>query len=173
MIKKTQILHLAVNLVLFGLTPAYADDSIAAKSEAVLHIDIPIKFEKANVVFNVDHVAMAKDWPIVLDHIKILATDFKNLDAKGNIIAIFHTSAGYLVLDDKAYDASQHVKTGNPYKQFLVDLMKQGIQLELCGATAKGNHWVNADLIPGVKINTDAMGRLTQLGLEGYIQITE
>ena len=173
MLKKEWAFALAIKIVFFGLAAAYADDSTASKPEAAIKIDIPIKFEKADVVFNVDHVAMTGDWPIALAHMEILANDFKALDAKGKIIAIFHTNAAYLVLDDKEYNAFRHVKTGNPYKQYLTNLMKQGVQLELCGASAKANHWVNADIIPGVKTNTDAMGRLTQLGLEGYIQITE
>jgi intracellular sulfur oxidation DsrE/DsrF family protein len=51
--------------------------------------------------------------------------------------------------------------------------MKNGVQIELCGATAKAYHWVNADLLPGVKVNTDAMVRLTQLGKEGFVPIKE
>ena len=51
--------------------------------------------------------------------------------------------------------------------------MKQGVQIELCGATAKAHHWVNADLLPGVMVNTDAMVRVTQLVQEGYVQIKE
>lgn len=171
--KKRWALALAMKIVFFGLAAAYADDNTASKPEASIKIDIPIKFEKADVVFNVDRVAMSGDSPIALGHIEILANDFKALNAKGKIIAIFHTKAAYLVLDDQAYNAFRHAKTGNPYKQRLINLMNQGVQLELCGASAKANHWVNADIIPGIKTNTDAMGRLTQLGLEGYIQITE
>ena len=35
--------------------------------------------------------------------------------------------------------------------------MEQGVQIELCSATAAANHWGNADLLPGVKVNTNAM----------------
>ena len=51
--------------------------------------------------------------------------------------------------------------------------MKKGVQVELCGATAKAYYWGNDDLLPGVKVNNDAMVRLAQLGLEGYVQIKE
>lgn len=173
MLRKKWALALTIKIVFLALTAAYADDSTTSRPEATLKIDIPIKFDKADVVFNVDHVAKVGDWPIALAHIDILAKDFKALDAKGKIIAIFHTKAAYLALDDKTYNVFQHVKTGNPYKQYLMSLMNQGVQIELCGVSAKANHWVNADIIPGIKTNTDAMGRLTQLGLEGYIQITE
>ena len=53
------------------------------------------------------------------------------------------------------------------------DLMKRGVHVELCGATAKVHHWGNADLIPGIKINTDAMARITQLVQEGFVKISE
>jgi len=49
--------------------------------------------------------------------------------------------------------------------------MNLGVQLELCGATAKGNHWGNENLLPGIKVNVNAMVRLTQLGQEGYTMI--
>jgi len=44
---------------------------------------------------------------------------------------------------------------------------------DVCGATAKVHHWGNADLIPGIKINNDAMARTTQLVQEGFVKISE
>jgi intracellular sulfur oxidation DsrE/DsrF family protein len=52
-------------------------------------------------------------------------------------------------------------------------LMNQGVQIELCGATATANHWVNSDLLPGVKVDTNAMVRVTQLEHQGYTLIYE
>jgi intracellular sulfur oxidation DsrE/DsrF family protein len=124
-------------------------------------------------VFNIDHLVLNGDMPFAIGHLYLLAQDFKNANTKGQIIAIFHTDAGHVTLNDKAYNAARHVTTGNPYKELLSGLMKEGVQIELCGATAKAQHWVNADLLPGVKVNTDAMIRLTQLREEGYVQIKE
>jgi hypothetical protein len=45
------------------------------------------------------------------------------------------------------------------------------VQLELCGATATANHWGNANLLPGVKVNFNAMVRLTQLEQQGFAMI--
>jgi hypothetical protein len=45
--------------------------------------------------------------------------------------------------------------------------------MELCGATAKVNGWVNADLLPGIRINLDAMARTIQLVQQGFVKITE
>jgi hypothetical protein len=48
-----------------------------------------------------------------------------------------------------------------------------GVRIELCGATAKVHHWGNADLLHGIKVNTDAMARTVQLVQEGFVKITE
>ena len=65
------------------------------------------------------------------------------------------------------------IRTGNPYKELVGDLMKRGVKIELCGATAKAHNWGNDDLLPGIKVNTDAMARTTQLVQEGFVKITE
>ena len=51
--------------------------------------------------------------------------------------------------------------------------MKRGVHVELCGATAKDHNYGNADLLPGIAINTDAMARTTQLVQEGFIKMSE
>ncbi len=53
------------------------------------------------------------------------------------------------------------------------DLMKRSVRFELCGATAKVHNWGNEDVLPGIKINTDAMARMTELVQEGYVKISE
>jgi intracellular sulfur oxidation DsrE/DsrF family protein len=40
----------------------------------------------------------------------------------------------------------------DPYKKIVTDLMERGVQVELCGATAKIHGWGNADVIPGIKM---------------------
>lgn len=136
-----------------------------------LHIDIPTKLEKANVVIDFGHAVFNGDLPFALADINFLASDFRDWNTKGQIIVIFHGDAAYLALNDETYNANRHVKTGNPYKQLLNGFMGIGIQLEMCGATAKANHWGNANLLPGIKVNVNAMVRLTQLEQEGYAMI--
>ena len=51
--------------------------------------------------------------------------------------------------------------------------MEQGVQIELFGATAAANHWVNANALRGVKVNTNAMVRVTQLEQKGFTLIYE
>ena len=50
-------------------------------------------------------------------------------------------------------------------------MQKTGIAFELCAYTAYNNHWVNADLLPGVKVDSDVLIRLINLTQEGYVQI--
>lgn len=164
------IMAMTTKFFLFFAT-VYAADSMDTRSEQTLHIDVPVKLEKANVVFNIDHLALFGDMPFPIAHLNILNNNFKEWNVKGQIIAIFHSDAGYVMLNDKAYNAFRNVNTGNPFREILVNLMNQGVQIELCGATAKAYHWVNDNLIPGVKVNTNAMVRLIQLGEEGYIQL--
>jgi intracellular sulfur oxidation DsrE/DsrF family protein len=139
------------------------------KAEQTLHIDVPVKLEKANVVFNIDHLALLGDIHVTMRHISLLAKHFSEMSTKGQIIAIFHADAAYLTLNDKAYDACRNISTGNPYKEVITGLMKQGVQIELCGNSAKANNWVNADLLPGVMVDAGAIIRLTQLAWEGYV----
>jgi intracellular sulfur oxidation DsrE/DsrF family protein len=164
---------LFLGALFIGVGAVYPGEKADVPPARTLHIDIPAKVDKANVVFNIDRLALNGDMPIALGHLNLLANDFSELNTKGRIIAIFHTDAGHVTLDDTAYNAARHVTTGNPYKGLLAELMKKGVQVELCAATAKANNWANEDLLPGVKVNTDAMVRLTQLGLEGYVQIKE
>lgn len=132
------------------------------------------------------HLVMSTgDMPFLLGDLNLLAGDYRESGTKGKIVAVFHGDAGYLVLNDKAYNADRHIlnderynsgrhaKSRNPYAELMAGLMNQDVQIELCGATAKANHWGNADLLPGVKVNTDAMARVTQLEQEGYTLIYE
>jgi len=147
--------------------------SADANLASPLRIDIPVKLEKAKVVFNVDRLATSGDMPVALGHLLLLTNDLRESGGKGQVIAIFHTDAGHVTLNDKAYNAERGVTTGNPYKAIVAELVQRGVQVELCGATAKAHNWVNADLLPGIKVNTDAMARLTQLMQEGYAQLKE
>ena len=156
-----------VMCLLMSVGLAYAQGN----ADQGLHIDIPTTIEKANVVIDFGHAVLNGDMPFGLGDINLIATDFSDWNTKGQIIVIFRGSAGYLALNDDAYNANRHVTTGNPYKQLLNRFMGMGVQLEMCGATAQANHWGNANLLHGVKVNVNAMVRLTQLEQDGYTMI--
>jgi intracellular sulfur oxidation DsrE/DsrF family protein len=155
-----------------GWNNLYGQNSSGMDAPA-LQIDVPTTLEKANVVVDFGHAVFNGDMPFALADVNLLANDLHEWNAKGQVVVIFHGDAAYLILNDETYDSNRHVATGNPYKKLLNGLMAQGVQLELCGATAKGNHWGNANLLPGVKVNVNAMVRITQLEQEGYTLIYE
>jgi intracellular sulfur oxidation DsrE/DsrF family protein len=143
------------------------------RTEQNLHVDVPTTLNKANVVVDLGHLVFNGDSTFALGDINLLATDLREWNAKGRVVVIFHGDAAYLVLNDETYNQNRHVSSGNRYKELLNGLMQKGVQLELCGATAKGNHWGNANLLPGIKVNTNAMVRLTELEQQGYTLIYE
>jgi intracellular sulfur oxidation DsrE/DsrF family protein len=144
-----------------------------AASEKPLHIDIPVKLSDVKMVFSIDALAFEGDLPASIFHLQLIENDIADWNAKSEVIAVFHTNAGHVTLHDSAYNADRNIATGNPYKELISELQKRGVQVELCGATAKVHNWGNADLLPGIKVNTDAMARTTQLVQQGFVKITE
>ena len=142
-------------------------------SEKPLHIDIPVKLAEVKVAFSIGALAFEGDLPASIFHLQLIENDIADWNAKAQVVAVFHTNAGHVTLHDIAYNAERNIATGNPYKGLVADLMKRGVQIELCGATAKAHKWGNSDLLPGIKVNTDAMARTTQLVQEGFVKITE
>ena len=142
-------------------------------TEKELHIDIPVELKEVKNVFSVASLSFEGDLPAALFHLHLIVDDISNWKAKSQVVAIFHTNAGHVTLHDEAYNPDRNIATGNPYRQLVTDLMARGVQVELCGATAKVHGWGNADLIPRIKINTDAMARTTQLVQEGFVKISE
>jgi intracellular sulfur oxidation DsrE/DsrF family protein len=178
MCKNRQSIVLFAACVIISLAAGCPSGALA-QAHKKLTIDIPVKLEKSNVVFDIGKLVLNGDMPFFIGDMDLLATDLKDSNAIGQVIAVFHGDAAYLVLNDDAYDANRHiqtghpVKTGNPYAKLLTGLIEQGVQIELCGATAAANHWGNDDLLPGVKVNTNAMVRVTQLEQDGFTLIYE
>ena len=138
-----------------------------------LHIDISVKMTNVRTVYSIGALAFEGDLPASIFHLQLIEGDISDWNAKSEVIAVFHTNAGHVTLHDTSYNADRNIATGNPYRELVQDLMKRGVQIELCGATAKAHGWGNADLLPGVKVNTDAMARTTQLVQAGFVKITE
>jgi intracellular sulfur oxidation DsrE/DsrF family protein len=142
-------------------------------SEKPLHIDIPVRLSELKVAFSVAALAFEGDLPASIFHLQLITKDIEAWGARSQVIVVFHTSAGHVTLHDDAYNADRTISTGNPYKTLVTDLMKRGVKVELCGATAAVHKWGNEDLLPQVQVNTDAMARMCQLAQEGFIEITE
>ena len=142
-------------------------------SEKPLHIDIPVRLTGLRIPFSIADLAFEGDLPASIFHLQLITNDTADWKAKAQVIAVFHTNAGHVTLNDDAYNTERMVATGNPYKELVAELTTRGVQVELCGATATAHKWGNDDLLPEIKINTDAMARMSQLVQEGFIQITE
>jgi intracellular sulfur oxidation DsrE/DsrF family protein len=138
-----------------------------------LHIDIPVRLTEVKSVYSIGGLAFEGDLPASIFHLQLIENDIADWRAKSEIIAVFHTNAGHVTLHDRAYNTDRNIATGNPYKDLVTGLMRRGVKVELCGATAKVHGWGNEDLMPGILVNTDAMSRTTQLVQEGYVKITE
>jgi len=149
----------------------YAADSADVTAGADPSRRYPVKIQNANVAIDMEHLVFAGDAPFALGDLHLLADDVHDWNTKGNIVAVFHGDAAYVALNDDAYNVVRHVTTGNLYKEHMAQLMKEGVEIELCGASAKGNHRGNSNLLSGVKVNANAMVRLTQLERDGYKMI--
>jgi intracellular sulfur oxidation DsrE/DsrF family protein len=138
-----------------------------------LNIDIPVKLSELKIAFSIAGMAFEGDLPASIFHLQLITKDIADWNAKARVIAVFNTNAGHPLLNDERYNADRNVKTGNPYKNLITDLMQRGVEMEMCGATAAAHNWGNDDFIAGVKVNTDAMSRMAQLAQEGFVEITE
>ncbi|MBF0568664.1 DsrE family protein [Candidatus Magnetominusculus dajiuhuensis] len=134
-------------------------------------VDIPVVLKDVKVVFNMDHLAFDGDKPVGLKYMLMMAEQVKKSNAIAKVIAIFHGAAAYMTLADEPYNKSRKITTGNPYKKLIADMLAAGVEVEECATSMGANGWVNADLLPGVKVNGGAVLRLIMLGQEGYIAI--
>jgi intracellular sulfur oxidation DsrE/DsrF family protein len=119
-----------------ALLAIFAGYSAHVQADQKLHIDVPVKLEKANVVVDVGHSVFAGDMPFFIGEIGLLASDLNDWNAPAHIVAVFHEDAAYIILNDVTYNSNRHVHTGNPYGALIAGLIKQGVQMELCGASA-------------------------------------
>ena len=138
-----------------------------------LRIDIPVRLNELRIAFSIADLAFEGDLPASIFHLQLITKNIADWNAKARVIAVFHTNAGHVTLHDDAYNIERKVAIGNPYRQLLAELMKKGVEIELCGATATVHNWGNDDLLVGVKVNTNAMARMSELAQEGFVQITE
>lgn len=158
-------------LVLLLTVAAAAPLAAQTTSTPALRIDIPVKLAEAKVVMNISHRDFEGDEPTGLFFLHAMTEQFRAAGTKAEVIAIFHGDAGYMLLGDETYDRVRKWQGGNPYKEQIAALQRDGVAMEECGKTMAGNGWVNADMLPGVKINTGANFRIVQLVQQGFVQI--
>ncbi|OIR03289.1 DsrE/DsrF-like family protein [mine drainage metagenome] len=162
------IFILSLSVVMTTALPAV---SAWADTAPQIRIDVPVTIKSAKVVFNMDHAAFSGDAPVGLKHMSLMVNRFQQPGKSLDLVGVFHGEAGYMLLNDNAYNKVRKITTGNPYTDMIQDLIKQGVQIEECAVTMKANNWGNDDLLPGVKVNAGALGRIVQLVQEGYVMI--
>jgi hypothetical protein len=86
---------------------------------ADLRIDIPVALKEAKIVLNMDHLVFEGTTPTGLNYMTRLSANLVENHAKWQMTAIFHGPAGYMLLDDAAYDRVKQSTAGNPYKQMI------------------------------------------------------
>lgn len=136
-----------------------------------LHIDIPVTLAEAKVVFNVDTPKFDGDLPTALKFLGKVDKLFKRKGTRHHLVGVFQGEALYLLLNDAAYNRARHVTTGNPQREVVATLLREGVQIEACGSTMETRHWGNADLLPGVQVNEGALSRIVQLVQQGFVQL--
>ena len=152
---------------LASFTSVHAADAPSTQ----LKIDVPVSMKASKVVFNMDHPTFAGDQSIGLMHMKLMKMQYEAVKVPVEIVAVYHGMAGYILLNDAAYNKARKTTRGNPYKAEIAALQSQGVQFEECGQTARSNGWINADLLPGIRVDTGANLRLVQLVQDGYVQL--
>jgi intracellular sulfur oxidation DsrE/DsrF family protein len=172
MVVKKSLIGLLIMVLAMGWalpTVVLAADNASKQAEPKIHVDIPLSIKKAKVLFDIDHVTFHGDMPIALMFMNLMEKRFKEEGIEGQIIGEFYGGASYLLLNDQAYNKHRFVKTGNPYKALIAELLGQGVQIESCAFAMKMQNISNADLLPGVKVNSGAYLRMVQLMQEGYV----
>ena len=150
---------------------AFGSPAFAQERRPPLKIDVDVALKEAKVVLNLDHLAFAGKEPFGLLYARLMHERFTADKTKWQVIAIFHGPAGYMALNDKAFNRVRKTRTGNPYAKQIAALQASGIRFEICGQTAKDNKWANADLLPGIAVNSGANFRIIQLVQNGFVQI--
>lgn len=159
-------------LALFLLVLAVLSTPATAQQSApTLKIDVDVVLKDAKIVLNLDHLVYAGKEPFGLLYARLMQERFSADKATWQVIAIFHGAAGYWALNDTAYNRVRRTRTGNPYAKQIAALRTSGIRFEICGQTARDNKWVNADLLPGIAVNSGANFRIVQLVQDGFVQI--
>jgi hypothetical protein len=69
--------------------------------EKPLHIDIPVKLAEVKLAFSVPALAFEGDLPASIFHLQLIENDIADWNAKAQVIAVFHTNAGHVTLNDR------------------------------------------------------------------------
>lgn len=85
---------------------------------------------------------------------------------KLHVALVLHGQAGKNALRDEPYRS--RFKTANPNAELMAELVKNGVEVYLCGQSAAYRGLKREELLPGVKMALSAMTVLVTLQQRGY-----
>jgi hypothetical protein len=113
------------------------------------------------VAFSVPALTFEGDLPASIFHMQLLKTDAEAWTADAEIVAVFHTNAGHVTLNDQALRAQCRDWKSLPHTDRRA--ARTWRSRPAVRRDCEGSQVGNADLLPGIDVNTDAMARMTQL----------
>ncbi len=84
---------------------------------------------------------------------------------------VYHGTGINAVVNASARTRLKADKAENPNGEILAELVKRGVQIELCENTMQQKGVTPGELMPGVKLVVGAFPRLVDLQLQGYAYI--
>lgn len=130
-----------------------------------------ISIREPKVAFSVNSLDETGNAPVGLHGMKVFAVLCNKHRIEGKLVAVFYGPAVKYLLTDQAYNTLFKVRTGNPAKSAVLELIKSGIQVEVCykGLEALGGS--SQFLLPGVLPTLQGLLRLVELSQDGYTLI--
>ena len=157
---------------------ALADESPAMARPGMMKmegpkIDVPVLLKQARVAFRIDRVAPGGDNSFALQQIGVLSEKLLQMGADAKVVSVFNGDGGFMLLNDMAYNQARKTTGGNPYKMAIANLIAKGVAVEECGMTMMREGWSNAQLLPGVKVNTGANLRIIELSQQNFVVLPQ
>jgi intracellular sulfur oxidation DsrE/DsrF family protein len=103
----------------------------------------------------------------IIDHYKRMGVPAKNI----KLIAVLYGDASTSLLRERAYKKHGGRGESNPNKALIEELNAQGVQIELCGESARLRNISRKEILPAVKVNVGAYARVIDLQHQGYAYI--
>jgi intracellular sulfur oxidation DsrE/DsrF family protein len=88
------------------------------------------------------------------------------------LTAVFHGPTIVLLARDAVY-ARRTGAQNNPNLVLLRELASAGVELAVCGQSARAQHYADADLVPLAQLNLSATVTFINLQTRGYVKVDE
>lgn len=88
-----------------------------------------------------------------------------------HIAAVIHGAASDHLLTDEAWNAHRNETGGNPNRELIAELSRNGVSIELCDVRRVMNGWEKSDIHPDVLLVSNAYERLVDLQMRGYAYV--